>query len=411
MQNTNSNVYQQRRFGARLLDDPTFRQLQQQVEQPHAFNIFEAVGVTRQELRHSTFLAALLDQRYPHGLGDGFARALLAELPHEVLQSASAGTPRSAAELRLDPLHVRREWQNIDILLESPADRLVVIVENKIWTGEHDDQLARYLSIVERHYRDWTIVPLFLTPDGIPPSHPRYHLLDYNRIIGLLERLILINNQIDPAARLTLDHYIRMLRRHIVLDADSETARLARRLYNDHEDLIATLIRQREQRQQMIRTVIDGLVQSTDSRLRADQKNINDAWWYSRFAPASWYDARHLLVSKWTSSRLVVMFQLMHTPQQIAINLAVGPDTTGGSIRARLYELGQNHGPPFSAAEGLHEKFFEIYRRTVLGPETLFFSEYTDAQIRQALTAAWGEFVNNDLLAIERVMARTILSS
>ena len=41
------------------------------------FNIFEAVGVVRQELRHSDFLAFLLDPRQNHRLGDAFVQRLL----------------------------------------------------------------------------------------------------------------------------------------------------------------------------------------------------------------------------------------------------------------------------------------------------------------------------------------------
>jgi hypothetical protein len=41
------------------------------------FNIFEATGVVQQEVRHSDFLAYLLDPRGNHGLRDAFAKRLL----------------------------------------------------------------------------------------------------------------------------------------------------------------------------------------------------------------------------------------------------------------------------------------------------------------------------------------------
>src|SRR3954452_1476430 len=44
------------------------------------FNIFEAVGAVRQELRHSDFLAFLLDPRQNHRLGDAFVRRLLQKI-------------------------------------------------------------------------------------------------------------------------------------------------------------------------------------------------------------------------------------------------------------------------------------------------------------------------------------------
>ncbi len=55
-------------------------QIEVQIGRPRTFNIFEAMGATRQELRHSDFLAFLLDPHQTHGLGDALLRALLREL-------------------------------------------------------------------------------------------------------------------------------------------------------------------------------------------------------------------------------------------------------------------------------------------------------------------------------------------
>jgi len=41
------------------------------------FNIFDVIGAVRQELRHSDFLAYMLNPQRNHGLGDAFARKLL----------------------------------------------------------------------------------------------------------------------------------------------------------------------------------------------------------------------------------------------------------------------------------------------------------------------------------------------
>ncbi len=43
------------------------------------FNIFEAIGAVRSELRHSDFLAFLLSPNKEHGLGDYFLKSLLME--------------------------------------------------------------------------------------------------------------------------------------------------------------------------------------------------------------------------------------------------------------------------------------------------------------------------------------------
>ena len=82
----------------------------------------------------------------------------------------------------LDELMVIREWQNINILLTDEQNRLVVIIENKIDSSEHGEQLQRYWRIVNQHYPDWHIVGLYLTPDGNPPTDDNYLPVDYTSI-------------------------------------------------------------------------------------------------------------------------------------------------------------------------------------------------------------------------------------
>ena len=50
-----------------LIENPDLERLELLLSE---FNLFEAVGVVRQELRHSDFLGFLLDPRQSHGLGD-----------------------------------------------------------------------------------------------------------------------------------------------------------------------------------------------------------------------------------------------------------------------------------------------------------------------------------------------------
>ncbi|MBK7706475.1 MAG: PD-(D/E)XK nuclease family protein [Acidobacteria bacterium] len=42
-----------------------------------------------------------------------------------------------------------REWRNIDILLKDKSNKLAVVIENKIDSGEHSEQLTRYRQIAK----------------------------------------------------------------------------------------------------------------------------------------------------------------------------------------------------------------------------------------------------------------------
>jgi len=52
---------------ALVVNNPDLERLEALLEQ---FNIFEALGMVRQELRHSDFLAFLCNPSAPHGVGD-----------------------------------------------------------------------------------------------------------------------------------------------------------------------------------------------------------------------------------------------------------------------------------------------------------------------------------------------------
>jgi hypothetical protein len=75
------------------------------------FNIFEAIGALRQELRHSSLLAFLLDPCENHSLGDALLRRLL----QRALADAPEKAPVAPVDLDvwdMDEVEVRREHAN-----------------------------------------------------------------------------------------------------------------------------------------------------------------------------------------------------------------------------------------------------------------------------------------------------------
>ena len=61
----------------KLAEDSDFLRLDRDLRK---FNIFDAIGIERQELRHSDFLAFLLNPYRDHGLGGTFIEILLNEI-------------------------------------------------------------------------------------------------------------------------------------------------------------------------------------------------------------------------------------------------------------------------------------------------------------------------------------------
>ncbi len=79
------------------------------------------------------------DPHANHGLGDRVLRGFFGLITPDLPSDYSG-------------FRTRREEQWIDLLVFSKREKFVICIENKIDTGEHDDQLSRYKQYVEDVY-------------------------------------------------------------------------------------------------------------------------------------------------------------------------------------------------------------------------------------------------------------------
>ena len=90
----------------------------------------------------------------------------------------------------LSKVDIRREWENIDILVE--LEDVVVCIENKVLAKKHSNQLTKYKDIIQRNFPDKYKTFVFLTPDGSDSQNENdtYEPISYDFIINSLERII-----------------------------------------------------------------------------------------------------------------------------------------------------------------------------------------------------------------------------
>lgn len=132
----------------------------------NVFCPFDAVGMSRQEVRHGHFLKYILDPARPHGFGAECLRAFMRAVASALSSEGFAIAPLDVHLMELDGASIRREYQAIDLLVEVPQEKLIVAVELKIDATEHSGQLGRYREIVEREWPDHKRLLLFLTKRG-----------------------------------------------------------------------------------------------------------------------------------------------------------------------------------------------------------------------------------------------------
>lgn len=199
---------------------------------PSRLNIFEAAGIHRQEIRHSNFLAFLLS----HGLSDAFLKRLIQKALDNTSIDPPPICPLAVALGDFSDALVRREWRNIDLLIESKSNNLVFVIENKIESTERESQLSKYSSIINHEYPNYRKLFSYLTKESDPASEDLWSDISYSDVIDALQNALNLPSSLSHEAKLVIDHYVSLIRRNIVPDQD--LIEQCRRLYAQHKDAL-----------------------------------------------------------------------------------------------------------------------------------------------------------------------------
>lgn len=217
-----------------LVKSPDLEKLYLMLQKP---NFFEILNSTTYEIRHSNFLAWIINPQGSHRLGDSFTKWFFKEI-------FSDAKVEYLDEFQVDGLdtskiQVYREFHNIDLLIELPE--IVVVIENKIKAKESNSQLKRYREITNNIFPNKKLVFVYLTPDAIEPEREddrKYYIaIDYESIVRLLDIVIDIHHDsISDKVRFYIQDYISNIRRNILLE--DEVVEFARNIYKDHRNAL-----------------------------------------------------------------------------------------------------------------------------------------------------------------------------
>lgn len=220
------------------MNNPQLLELEKRIGR---FNIFEVLGLTRAEIKHSNFLAWLLDPTQSHGAGDNFLKAVLMDISSE---SSAPGFPRPLDfyGASLEDARVWRERLRVDILVYCENPSCIVAIENKIGATEHKDQLKIYADKIQDRYRDVPTVFVYLTPEGDQPTDSRWIAYSYSNLQEALGRARATTDWTpDNQASVLLDDYLRILESEVLEQPDKEIEQLCRIIYSQHPQAVRLL--------------------------------------------------------------------------------------------------------------------------------------------------------------------------
>ena len=272
----------------RIKNNPVYQELKSYYSRS---TIFSALGIERNENRHSAFLCWLLDPKSDHQLGVEPLKKFLAlyaatnekidtqlraafvtgrydvenvEIGREVTlarfcDDSYAGLLLNEAQKRLDI------WSELSVILpdSSESRRIAMVIENKIYSKESKMgdtyQTEVYHDCLSTYYEGQTLLEVFLTPDGEEAHCPDFIHLTYQQLLDdvLLPLTPLITSE---HAGLFINDYIRNLGKP-ALDDDDNDKKV--KTYS----ILATSQEERSRLQQMLET--EGMKQVLEKALIA----------------------------------------------------------------------------------------------------------------------------------------------
>lgn len=279
MQAQPSSAAQLAALEAFVLDNDDLSALEEQVGR---FNVFDALGIAHMEIRHSNFLAWLLDPAESHGQGHLFLKAMLIDLLRRAPESVRPFTALELDGSDVRGVDVRREWQHIDVLVTGEEPRFGLVIENKVGSGEHGDQLSQYANAYRAKYGDRPTLFVFLTVTGEEATKKDWLSYTYADVHRVLTRCRRANSgALGDDVGMVLDHYLRLIGFRFMNDPKIEA--LCRQIYRNHRQALELIY-------DVVGAGSNGVLAAVEELVRADADCVVYGVTGQRvdFAPREW---------------------------------------------------------------------------------------------------------------------------
>ena len=369
-----------------VLDNPELDKLENLLSQ---FNIFETLNIVSAEIRHSNVLAWLLNPYENHGLGGYFVKQFLKYL---ISRNKDYLDPKiSLFDFEIfnyTTIEIRREWQNIDILIifEPDEAEYVIAIENKISTGEHSDQLQRYRNIVEKEFDTFNKIYVYLTPEELIPSDENWITFNYTIIADLIDELIQHKkNNLSDNVMNFISHYKTILRRYIV--GNSEIEQICTKIYKKHQRALDLIFQYKPD-------LVSKLNEHIQSILRQKENIIMDLGnrTYVRFTTSTFNDKVKNVGDGWTSTKRILLFEFDIRESRLVVKLVIGPGEQ--DYRQRLIEFCKKNGSLFKLADRAYigKKWHTVYQMGFLKKRD--FEDATEEDLLELVNQRFKTFLN-----------------
>ena len=250
-----TNTVEQKQLLENFICDKELKELEQKFDK---FNIFDCLRLTRTEIRHSNFLAWLLDPNETHGLSDYFLKEFLKKIiinnkkiietineKNIKLEAYNSDNNEMIVEHYFIPsvfdidcwsmqnTEIWREHEIIDLLIIDETNKFVFVIENKVDTCQHDNQLTKYRTYVDEHYpsEQYKKLYIYLKPQS-EKVEPPYIYVSYSLIKEILDEVIK-DKKLNNEVMTLIEHYKYIIERDFM--QKDEISEICRKIYKKHK--------------------------------------------------------------------------------------------------------------------------------------------------------------------------------
>lgn len=247
------------------------------------YNIFDILNINRQELRHSDFLAFLFDPKKSGDIGRQFLKNFLALLAKEVNPTLDFYTMLYG---NIENADVSREVfikdGRIDILIDleiskEKTEKILIAIENKVDSKEHDKQLVRYKNFLEdKKYNGYKKIMLLLSPDKTESNDDRdWVAIDYFFIYQVLDMVDV--EDAENTIKILINDYKQKIRSEFKMDINDELKQQAIEIYkkDKNKKIFDFIFNSVQVWRGKTGEIIRGLIEVNGGNLRSKRANTN----------------------------------------------------------------------------------------------------------------------------------------
>lgn len=218
------------------------------------FNILEITGMGSQEIKHSNILGWMFsdaEHNLEYKILEGFLKKVIEA--NEVDETTNFLKHYVYLPKKKRNISIYREKDNIDLLIVDDTNKVVIAIENKVYTSERADgedggQLQRYFDIVNEKYKDFkNKYFIYLTIDQSLPTttdNQNIWLCATHEMIGQVVEDVIESQNLLPKAEMILTSYIDLLKRRNIME-DKNLEELCNKIWDKNSKVLDILFRYR----------------------------------------------------------------------------------------------------------------------------------------------------------------------